>query len=86
MEKISKSCCDLDLDRTMPYVELVRAIFICYNIFEFQVPRLIIFGVIVLTDTQTDRHQDTHTQTDTKTHTQTHADEYSIVAVDKPQL
>ena len=32
------------------------------------------------TDTQTDSH--THTQTDT----QTHADEYSIVAVDKPQL
>ena len=28
MEKISKSLCDLDLDRTMPNVELVRAIFI----------------------------------------------------------
>ena len=32
------------------------------------------------TDRQTHRHTDTHTDT------QTHADEYSIVAVDKPQL
>ena len=31
---------------------------------------------MVLTDTHTDR----------QTHTQTHADEYSIAAVDKPQL
>ena len=29
--KISKSSRDLDLDRTMPNVELVRAIFIYYN-------------------------------------------------------
>ena len=28
---------DLDLDRTMPNVELVRAIFIYYNMFKFQV-------------------------------------------------
>ena len=68
--KISKSCCDLDLDRTMPNVELVRAIFICYKIFEFQVPRLIIFFELSCL----------------QTHRQTHADEYSIVAVDKPQL
>ena len=70
MEK--KSCRDLGLDRTKPNVKLIQDIFICYNIFEFQVPRLIIFLVIVLPDTQTD--------------TQTHADEYSIVVVDKPQL
>ena len=74
MEKNFKSFCDLDLDRTMPNVELVRAVFICYNIFKFQVPRSIIFRVIMLTDT--------HTHTDT----QTHADEYSIVPVDKPHL
>ena len=42
-EKFQKSCCDLDLDRTMPNVELILDIFICYNVFEFQVPRLIIF-------------------------------------------
>ena len=30
---------DLDLDQTMPTVELIRDIFICYNIFKFQVPR-----------------------------------------------
>ena len=35
--KISKSCHDLDLDRTMPNVELVRAIFIYYNMFTFQI-------------------------------------------------
>ena len=40
--------------------------------FEFQVPSLIIFWVIVLTNTQTD------TRTDRHTHTQTHADEYSM--------
>ena len=32
-----------DLDRTMPNVELIRDIFICYNIFKFQVPSLIIY-------------------------------------------
>ena len=41
--KKSKSCRDLDLDRTMPNVELIQAIFIYYNIFKFHVPRLIIF-------------------------------------------
>ena len=34
MEKISKSRRDLDLDRTMPNVELVQAIFIYYNMFK----------------------------------------------------
>ena len=70
MGKKSKSRCDLDLDRTMPNVELVRAIcilqyvqvlcglnhyFFCYRV-----------------------HRQTHRHTD--------GDEYSIVAVDKPQL
>ena len=35
--KISKSRCDLDLDRTMPNVELVLAIFKYYNMFKFHV-------------------------------------------------
>ena len=70
--KISKSRRDLDLDRTMPNVELVRAIFIYYSMFKFHVNWTIIFLVIVYTDRQTDRHTDN--------------DEYSIVAVDKPQL
>ena len=70
-----EKCCDLDLNRTMHKVELLLDIFICYNIFEFQVPRLIIF--IVLTDTQTHSQLDTHTHT--HTHTHRHAD-------DKPQL
>ena len=29
--KISKSSCDLDLDRTMPNVELIQAILVYYN-------------------------------------------------------
>ena len=53
-KKISKSHCDLDLDQTMPNVELIRAIFIYYNMFKFQVDWTIIFLVIVYTDTQTD--------------------------------
>ena len=69
--KISKSCRDLDLDQTMPNVELVRAIFIYYNMFKFQVTQ-----THRQTDRRTDRHQDTHTD----------GHEYSIVAVDKPQL
>ena len=36
-EKISKSRCDLDLDGTMPNVELILAIIIYYNMFKFQV-------------------------------------------------
>ena len=37
--KLSKSRCDLD--RTMPNVELIRAISIYYNMFKFQVNRTI---------------------------------------------
>ena len=32
---MSKSRCDLDLDGTMPNVELVRAIFMYYSMFKF---------------------------------------------------
>ena len=76
--KIFQSSRDLDLDRTMPNVELVRAIFIYYIMFKFQVDCTIIFLVIVYTDT--------HTHTETHTHRNTDGHEYSIVAVDKPQL
>ena len=67
--KISKSHCDLDLDQTMPNVELVRAIFIYYNM---SIEPLFFELSCTQTNRQTDRHRDKH--------------EYSIVAVDKPQL
>ena len=41
--KTSKSYPDLGLDRKMPNVKLIQDNFLCYNIFEFQVPRLIVF-------------------------------------------
>ena len=63
MEKISKSRHDLDLDRTMPNVELIRAIFIYYNMFKFEVELFLSYRVHTHTDTQTD----THTQTDMST-------------------
>ena len=63
--KISKSRHDLDLDWTMPNVELVRAIFIYYNMLNH-------YFLSYHVHRQTDRHTDN--------------DEYSIVAVDKPQL
>ena len=70
---ISKSHHDHDLDRTMPNVELIRAIFIYYN--NVQVSsglKLYFFSYRV--HRQTDRH------TDTDGH------KYSIVAVDKNSL
>ena len=70
--KISKLRRDLDLDRTMPNVELVGAIFIYFSMFKFQVNLTIIFLSFVYTDRQTHTHTDNH--------------EYSIVAVEKPQL
>ena len=71
--KISKSHRDLNLDRTMPNVELVRAIFIYYRCTSFTSIEPLFFELLC---TQTDRQTDTHTDND----------EYSIVAVDKPQL
>ena len=73
--KISKSCRDLDLDRQCPMSnssELFSYTTICSS-FKSIEP---LFLVIVYTDRQTDRHTDRHTD----------GDEYSIVAVDKPQL
>ena len=71
--KISKSHRDLDLDRTMPSVELTE-LFSCTTICSsFKSIEPLFFE---LSCTQTDRH--------THRHTDNH--EYSIVAVDKPQL
>ena len=72
--KISKSHRDLDLDQTMPNVELVRAIFIYYTVCSsFTSIEPLFFELSC-------------TQTDRQTHRHTDNDEYSIVAVDKPQL
>ena len=73
--KILKSRRDLDLDRTMPNVETRPSYF---HILQYvQVSRqlnhyFLSYRVHRQTDRQTDRHTDN--------------DEYSIVAVDKPQL
>ena len=77
--KISKSRRDPDLDRTMPNVELVRTIFIYYNMFKnsSQLNHFFLSYRV---------HRHTHRQTDRRTDTHTDGDEYSIVAVDKPQL
>ena len=71
-KKESKSSCHLDLDPTMPNVELIQGMFISYNIFKIQDPRSFIFRVIVLTHTQTGRQTDRQTD---------NGDEYSILAV-----
>ena len=60
-KKILKSHTDLDLDHKMPNVELVRAIFIYYNMCKFQVDWSIISWVIVYTEART--HARTHTYT-----------------------
>ena len=78
-----KSRRDLDLDRTMPNVELVRAIFIYYNMFEVS-SGLSHYFFSYRVHRQTERHTDR--QTDRQTHIHTDKHEYSIVAVNKPQL
>ena len=64
--KFTMSYHDLDLDLTMPNIELVRAIIIHNNVFQFYVPRSIPFLVIL------QKHRQTHTERD--------SDEYPIVA------
>ena len=55
--KVSKSRRDLDLDWTMPNVELVRAIFIYYNMFKFKLIEPLFSELCCTqTDTNTDRH------------------------------
>ena len=77
--KISKSRCDLDLDRTMPNVELVRAYFHILQYVQVS-SRLNHYFLSYRV------HRQTHTHTDRQTDRHTDGDEYSIVAVDKPQL
>ena len=88
---ISKSRHEIDLDRdnaqcrTRPrYFHILQYVQVSSQLnhyfFSYRVHRH--------TDTQTDRHADRQTdrQTDRRTDTHTDGDEYSIVAVDKPQL
>ena len=59
------SCSDLDLDLIMPNIELVRAIFIYYNVLKFHVPRLIFYELSCKnTDTCKHTHTDAHTDSD----------------------
>ena len=71
--KISKSRHDLDLDWTMPNVELVRAILYTTICSSFKSTEPLFFELSC-------------TQTDRQTHRHTDGHEYSLVAVDKPQL
>ena len=59
--KNPKSHCGLDLVPTLPIIELVRDIFIYYNVFQFHVPRSITFLVILQKHTH---GAHIHTQTD----------------------
>ena len=52
------SCRDLNLDQTIPNVELIRDIFIYYNIFKFQNQ---LFFELSFLHTQTHTHTNTHT-------------------------
>ena len=66
-KKLQSQTVDLGLDRTMPNVELIRGLFISYNIFEFQDHLFFEFWCLQ-TDRQTDRQTD-------------NGDKYSILAV-----
>ena len=79
MRKFLKAYSDLILDLTMLNIELVQAIFIYYNVFQFHVPRSITFlSYHAITHTHTHTHKHGHT------HTHTHSsDKYSIVAFSK---
>ena len=78
--KISKLYRDLDLGPTMPNIDLVRDIFIYYNVFKFHVPGSISFRVIVQKHTQGNTLKETHTQKHTHTDAHKDSNEYSIVA------
>ena len=80
-KKISKSHSDLNLNLTMPIIELVRDIFITYNVFQFDVPTSRLITFLVIMHTQTDKQTDRHTHTHTHGCTYTHRDsgKYSLV-------
>ena len=67
----------LELDRRMPNVRLIPAIFICYNIDLYSNSKFQDLFFSYPAYRYTDMHRRKHTYTDS----QTHADEYSIVAV-----
>ena len=71
----SLSNLDLDLDLTIPNIEIHRDIYIYNNVFKFLVPRYVTFLVIM----QKHTHMHTHTHTHQDAHTHTNSDEYSIV-------
>ena len=80
MEKNSKPWRDLDLIPTMPNIELVRVIFIYYNVPMFQCPMFQCF--MFLDQFLSSYRAKTHTHINTHTHMDAHkdSDKYSIVA------
>ena len=69
--KISKSRCDLDLDRTMPNIELSKLFSYTTMYLNFVFLDQFLFAIV----------QNTHTQKHTHTPTPTPTDEYSIVII-----
>ena len=76
MDKISKSSCDLDLDLdgTIPNVELVQAIFIFHNICSSFTP---IEPLILSYHVHTHAHTHTQERTNARTYPCTHASMHS---------
>ena len=80
---MSKSCCDLDLHRTMPRVKLVELFSYTTICSSFKWIEPLFFE---LSCTHTHTHTHTHARTNAQTHTDGREYRYSIVAVDKLQL
>ena len=78
MGKCFNAYSDLDLDPMKLYIELVRAIFIYYNVFRFRFLDQFLFE-LSCKNTHTHKHRRTHTHT----HTHTDSNEYPIVAFSK---
>ena len=77
MLKLLNAYSYLDLDPTTLNIELVRAIFIYYNVFQFRVAGFFL-SYLVNTNTQTN--------TETRTHARTDSNEYSIVAFENATI
>ena len=60
--KISKSRDDPDLGPAMPNIELVRDIFIYYDVLKFVFIDRLLFELSCKTDTETHTHKHTHTE------------------------
>ena len=77
-EKFPKFHRDLDLDPTMPNIELVQHIFIYNNVFKFYVSRLVTLKISCKhTHTHTHTHARTHARTHTHTHTHIHTHKHA---------